>query len=271
MISKTSLFSFLIFLALSSSAQVKLATQELPLLVIGASYSNASTPFNGSLAPLGGVSVGFGSYLSLGNALIKDSRLSGFVINEGQAGATTFARTWCSPGSLSCGPMGWDSYQTMLDKALARVALPPNFNQYNAKYVVITTPNDCLHSDAFGLPQSQTTPCTVAQLDQVADRLIAVGQSVIALGLIPIFDIPAKYQDLDLNLFKTLFGLSWVIDENSYNRLRNNIKTKLAAALPQAKVLDIWKKFTHIGDGIHPNPETAKKAARIIAQEIKQN
>lgn len=60
---------------------------ELPLLVIGASWAEGKTPFNNGIAPLGGTSVGFGSYLSLGQALTRENKLPGYVINEAEAGA----------------------------------------------------------------------------------------------------------------------------------------------------------------------------------------
>ena len=45
------------------------AASEPAILVIGASLSEAKVPFNDELqAPLGGISVALGSYLSLGNA-----------------------------------------------------------------------------------------------------------------------------------------------------------------------------------------------------------
>ena len=244
------------------------ATSQLPLLVIGASYSEGKTPFNNGIAPLGGVSVGFGSYLSLGQALTRTEGLPGYVINEAQAGSGTFARLACAPGATTCGPAGWDSYATQFQHALARVATPPSFTQYNAKYVVITVSNDCLHSDAFGVPQSQAQPCSAAQMNQTADRLVALGNDALAHGITPIYDVYPSYQRLDLPLFQSLFGLAWVIGEADYNTLRTLVSTRLRAELPSALVLDIWKDFVHIGDGLHPTPETAGKAARLIAHEI---
>ena len=240
------------------------------LLVIGSSYSEGKTPFNNGVAPLGGLSVGFGSYLSLGHALTREKKLNGFLINEAQAGATTFARPACPPGAATCGPAGWDSLQTQLERALARVALPPTFAQYNAKYVVITAVNDCLHSDAFGIPQGMTTPCTPQQLNQVVDRLIALGSLALAKGVTPIYDVYPRYQDLDFNLFQSLFGFSWVINEHDYGLLRSLAKTRIPAELPGAVVLDMWKDFVHLGDGIHPNPATAENAARLIAKKLQE-
>lgn len=251
---------------IANSQEVK--SSQLPLLIVGASYGEAKTPYNNGIAPLGGASVNLGSYLSLGAALTRTPRLPGYVINEAQAGATTFARLACAPGASTCGPAGWDSYATMLQKALSRVAQPPNFNTYNAKYVVILTPNDCLHADAFGIPQSTSSPCTLAQLNQVADRLIAVGNQARAAGLTPIYDEMPRYDKLDLNLFRSLYGLNWVISQADYNTLRHLTSSRIRAEVPGAIVLNIWKDFVNIGDGLHPNPETARKAANIIATEL---
>jgi hypothetical protein len=269
---KTWLGVVLAFLPLQSVLAKDEAPKErpsqLPLLVIGASYSEGKTPFDGGVAPLGGISVGFGSYLSLGQALTREKALPGFVINEAQAGATTFARPACAPGADACGPAGWDSYETQLQKALARVALPPTFTQANAKYVVITTPNDCLHADAFGIPQSQSRPCSLEQMNQVVDRLIAVGHLALSRGLTPVYDLYPAYAQLDLPLFQRQFGLAWVISQNDFHTLRTLQHGRLAAELPQALVLDLWKEFEHLGDGIHPNNETARKAAHLLAQEL---
>jgi hypothetical protein len=254
--------------ALATSTEVK--ASQLPLLIVGASYAEGKTPFNNGIAPLGGVSVGLGSYLSLGQALTKSPLLPGYVINEAQAGATTFARSACAPGASTCGPAGWESYATQLQKALARVGVPPNFTTYNARYVLIITPNDCLHADAFGIPQSTSQPCSSAQLNQVADRLIAVGNQARAAGLTPIFDMMPRYKQLDLNLFRGLYGLAWVISEADYNTLRNLTSTRIRAEVPGSLVLDIWKDFANIGDGLHPTPETTRKAAHVIAKELIQ-
>lgn len=238
---------------------------QLPLLLIGASYAEGKTPFNNGVAPLGGVSVGLGSYLSLGQALTRVPLLPGYVINEGQAGATTFGRAACAPGAGTCGPATWDSYGGQLQKALARVAVPPGFSTYNARYVVILSPNDCLHADTFGVPQAATQPCSAAQLSQVADRLVAVGNQARAAGLTPIYDVMPRYRQLDLNLFRSLYGLAWVIGEADYNTLRQLTSSRIRAEVPGAIVLDIWRDFVHLGDGIHPTPETSRRAAQVIA------
>jgi len=250
------------------AAWAKDKASQLPLLVVGASYAEGKTPFNNGVAPLGGGSVGLGSYLSLGQALTRTQPLPGYVINEAQGGAGTFARLACAPGTTTCGPAGWDSYQTQFNKAIARVAQPPGFNTYNARYVVVTISNDCLHADAFGVPQTQSQPCSLAQMNQTVDRLVALGNDALAHGITPIFDVHPRYDRLDLPLFRSLFGLAWVIGEADYNTLRDLQRTRLKAELPNAIVLDIWKDFEHLDDGLHPTPATTRRAARVIADEL---
>jgi hypothetical protein len=238
-----------------------------PILVIGASYSEGKPPFNNGVAPRGGGAVGFGSYLSLGQALTRHPRLPGYIINEAQAGATTFTRLFCAPGAPTCGPAGWDGYQTQLERALTRVALVPT-PLYNATYVVITVPNDCIHSGAAGVPQAQSVPCTLVQLNEVVDRLIAVGQFAITKGLIPVYDVYPRYESLNLLLFQQAGSLPWVISEMDYRLLRQLSMQRLQAELPAALVLNMWRDFVHWGDGIHPNYQTAERAADIVARRL---
>lgn len=257
------------FMAMHAATAQQLPSQ-YPLLVIGASYAEARTPFSNGVAPLGGIAVGLGSYLSLGNALVRDNKLPGHVINEAQAGATTFERPFCAPGAATCGPAGWDSYQTQLERAIARVAIPPALTALNAKYVLIGKPNDCLHADAFGVPQSESQPCTTAEIHASIDRLIAVGQYAIARGLTPIYDVAPRYRALDLPLFKTMFGLAWVVSEGDYNLYRTLHRDRIRAELPGALMLDMWKDFVHGGDGIHPTDDSTRAAARVIAKTLQQ-
>lgn len=249
-------------------AQTPVPDSQKPLLIVGASFAEAKTPFNNGIAPLGGISAGLGSYLSLGNALIRHKKLPGYVINEAQAGGGTFARLACAPGEATCGPAGWDSYQTQLERAIARVAIPPARTQLNAKYVVIIKSNDCNHADAFGVPQTQTVPCTMADMNASIDRMIAVGQYAVSRGLTPIFDKLPKYEDLDLPAFRARNNLAWVISEGDYNLFRDLYNTRIGAALPQAIVLDLWGDFQHGGDGLHPNDATNERAADLIARTL---
>jgi len=240
-----------VFLVAQTALAQTPASQE-PLLIIGASFAEGKTPFNNGTAPLGGIAAEFGRYLSLGQALTRNHKLPGLVINEAQAGASTFARFACATGSPTCGPASWDSYQTQFDRAVRRVALPPSFTSHSAKYVVITVANDCLHADAFGVPQTASKPCTVNDMNASVDRMIAVGKSALSKGITPIFDVYPAYESLDLPLFKSLHGLQWVISEWEYKHFREMQRARIRAELPGAIELDIWQQFSHNGDGLHP-------------------
>ncbi len=264
---KTLVIATLSTLMIATSAVAATDDVNKPLLVIGASYADGRTPFNDALiAPLGGVSVGLGSYVSLGNALIRNPRLPGYVINEAQAGATTFDRLGCNPGP-SCTFGSWLGYDKQLTKAVARVTVPGT-TTILAKYVVITIGNDCLHSDAFGIPQNQALRCTYSDMRAYVDRLIAVGRRATNMGLTPIYDIYPEYSSLDLPFAAQAFGLTWIIDSSSYNMLRDLHRTRIQAMLPNAVMLNMWADFENIGDGLHPNDKTTKKAAEVIARYI---
>lgn len=245
---------------------------EPAVLVIGASYANGSPPFDDALvAPLGGMAVNFGSYLSVGNALVRNQNLSGFVINEAQSGATTFDRPACT--TSTCGPHGWHGYKTQFRKALARVTVPDRAHPgqvlgYNADHVIISIPNDCLHAEAFGIPPNEATACDLDELDAVVTRLIEVGETALSYGIVPIFEAYPAWRSLDWPLMQALFGVAWTIDESSYAWLRQLQHARVVNELPEAIFLDPWRGFQHIGDGIHPSPMSAMHAARKYAQVI---
>lgn len=259
------LISSLFAIAFSSSVMA-----EAPVLVIGASFANGDTPINDNLeGPLGGISVGFGTYQSLGDALIRNPQLSGYVINEAQAGATTFTRTACNP--VCNENIQWQGYDVQLTKALKRVSFPPA-GIMTAKYVVVSISNDCLHSDAFGIDMAQTQPCNEQQMNEHADRMVALGKQAVDAGLTPIFLKSPDYSAYDMVKFQAVAGLSWVQDQANYEQMAQIRTARIAAEVPQAVQLDVWQDFTPLeADGIHPNAESVKKAAQTIATYIKQN
>ncbi|RLT97011.1 SGNH/GDSL hydrolase family protein [Ketobacter sp.] len=229
-----------------------------PLILIGASYANGNTPLQQDLqGPLQGISVGAGDYVDLGMAL---TRFGAKVRNEGQGGATTFSRVTCNP---VCGTATWDSYSTQLQRALRRVTLfdangPAG---YNADYVIISLSNDCLHSDSFGIDQALTSPCSLAEQHASLDRLIAVGQEVLDLGMKPVYARFASAEDLDLPLFAQLSGLSWAMTNEQYDAFGELYAARIRQELPGAILVNAWGHFTHGGDGIHPDEATAMRAA----------
>ena len=212
--------------------------------------------------------MGFGSYLSLGDALVYKGSL---VINEGQAGATSFARDFCLP-QLCVPDVGWQGYDTQLLKASARVAIPNPADPtqilgYNASYAYISIGNDCLHSGAAGVPQLESAPCSQAEVDAYLDRVIAVGQMAEDMGLVPVFSEYPTYGDLDLAFQGAATGLVWWADETQYDAISTTWRERIEAELPDAILVDAWHGLETI-DGLHPTPKSALKAAARIREAI---
>ncbi len=245
-----------------------------PILVIGASLENSVTPIDDNLiGPWGGYAVNSGSYLSLGEALVRTKELNGFVINQAEAGATSFARLRC--GWYGCMTLGWQGYDVQFQKALSRVAItnpqnPAQIVGYNADYIFIGFPNDCLHSGAMGIPQSQTAPCTVSELNDVIDRLKTVAENALALGITPIFDTIPQYNVLDLPYFRQRSNLIWAISEEDLDTYRDLHRTRIQNEIPEALLVDTWEGMENI-DGIHPTPESAERAAKRVAKAIRDH
>ena len=93
--------NILLFILVSTEAQAEyynrhLALDNKPILTTSSSCINPKTRiYDNDIAPLGGLSVGSESYHSLVDALIRNSKLNGFIANEGNVGATIFDRFFC--------------------------------------------------------------------------------------------------------------------------------------------------------------------------------
>lgn len=252
-----------------SSAAPTPSINDQPILVIGASYADGRPPFNDSLgAPFGGLAVGFGSYLGEGDALVRRGML---VVNEAQAGATTFGRNMCMADA--CYPVGWQGYSTQLAKALGRVTVrnpadPTQVLGYNARYVYISLANDCIHAGAAGTPQQDSSPCGQAEVDAFVDRMIDVAEDAMDVGLVPVFSRYPDYHDVDLSIMQGVTGLAWVANEAQWNMLATTFETRVADELPGAILVDAWHGMKTIGDGMHPSPKSADKAAKRIREAI---
>ena len=247
--------------------------ETLPLLIVGASFANGKAPFDGDLSsPLLGLSVATGQYISLGDALIRNQTHSGYVVNEAQASATTFARESCRTALYGggCSTAQTDSYQTQVLRASSRVYSLAD-GTYNADYVIVTAPNDCLHSDAFGLPESDAQQCDEEDMQDVADRMVEVGQLVLGLGMTPIFAPYPDVSNIDLELFRQSSLLEWTISPTDYQMLNNIVMTTIASDLPEALIIDYWAEYAHLGDGIHPDLATVENAADTILEGIGYN
>ena len=252
----------------STTASPVPSLSDQPILVIGASYADGRLPFDDSLqAPFGGMAVNFGSYLGEGDALVRQGLM---VVNEAQAGATTFDREMCMANG--CMPVGWQGYSTQLTKALARVTIrnPANPNQvvgYNARYVYFSLANDCLHSGAAGIAQTQSAPCSQQQIDAFVDRVIDVAEDAMDLGLVPVVSRYPDYDDLDLAAQASATGLAWYVSESQWNAIANTYEDRIEDELPGAIMVNAWHNMEVI-DGLHPTPKSANKAAKRIREAL---
>jgi len=243
---------------------------DVPILVIGASYAEGKLPLDDMMqGPFGGSSVGFGSYMDLGDAL---SRRGKFVVNEAQAGATATDRSMCL--AEFCLPVGWLGYAGQLAKALARVAIPDPADPtqllgYNAEYVYFGLVNDCMHSGAAGVPQLESEPCDEAQIEEFLDEVIDAAADATALGLVPVFPKYPEYGDIDLSIQAAATGLTWYADEAQWNLLAEMWHERLAEDVPGAIIVDAWANMSTLADGLHPTPHSAKRAAKRIINAIK--
>ena len=241
-----------------------------PILVVGASYADGRLPFNDALqAPFAGAAVNFASYLSEGDALVRQGL---FVVNEAQAGATTFDRSLCYADS--CYGVGWEGYGKQLTKALARVSIrnpadPSQVMGYNAKYVYFSLANDCLHSGAAGVAQLQSEPCSQEEVDAFVDRVIDVAEDAMDAGLVPVFSRYPDYDDINLAVQATATGLVWYVSESQWNAIAETYEDRIEDELPGAILVDAWHNMEVI-DGLHPTPKSANKAAKRIREAIEE-
>ena len=142
---------------------------------------------------------------------------------------------------------------------------------YNMDYMIIGTGNDCLHSDAFGIPQYLTQRCTSVEINQTVDNMIEVGEMLISVGITPVYSVYPKWDDIQLSNLETGFGLMWTITESNYNLLRDTHSQRIAAELPSALLVDTWEEYSTIGDGIHPDETTTFRSAGKLLDAMNGN
>ncbi len=242
---------------------------DAPILVIGASYAEGKLPLDDMMqGPFGGSSVGFGSYMDLGDAL---SRQGMFVVNEAQAGATAADRPMCL--DAACLPVGWLGYESQLAKALARVAIPDPADPtqvlgYNAQYVYFGLVNDCMHSGAAGIPQLASESCTDDEIAMFLHEMVDVAQDAMDAGLVPVFPQYPAYTDIDLSIQAAATGLVWYANQDEWDLMAERWRDMIHDELPGAIMVEAWADMETMPDGLHPTPQSAENAALRIVEAI---
>lgn len=269
---KTLIFCCSIFLSVCAMATQ--LSQKPVIGVIGASYENAESPFNDELSgPLAGFTIGQGEgYIDLSSMFERKRAL---ILNEAQAGASTVTTVGCT--LTECGSAFWDGFDVQLNRVIARGFNPFTLAQ-SVDYVVIGLSNRCLHSDSIGQPWTQTSGCSQEQLDSVVSQYVALAQTAIDQNITPVISQWPEYNRLDLLTTKALFGFTWVITEQDYNYLRDNLNSALSSMEAVLYINNTWKNFElwstdqgDVIDGIHPSPKTIRRAASRILYRINED
>ena len=205
---------------------------DAPILVIGASYAEGKLPLDDMMqGPFGGSSVGFGSYMDLGDAL---SRQGKFVVNEAQAGATATDRTMCL--AAICLPVGWLGYEGQLTEALARVATPiprtpPNSSATTPSTSTLGWSTTACTPALPGSPSSSRSPATKRRSQTSSMTSLMPPHKPRPLGWCPCSPSTAT----------------------SISRFRR----------PRA-----WANMSTLAEGLDPTPRSAKRAAKRIINAI---
>jgi len=71
-----------------------------------------------------------------------------------------------------------------------------------------------------------------------------------------------------MDIADPILGLLWRIGEDDYNEMRDLHMTRISEEMPGAILLDMWKGFVPMADGVHPDYKTTKRAANRIAKAI---
>ncbi|WP_016955101.1 hypothetical protein [Catenovulum agarivorans] len=135
------------------------------------------------------------------------------------------------------------------------------------KAAVLFQFNDCKHTIAGLCPTMedvlagpiQNTLQTIAYLQQNDVKVFVI-------------KMPA-YEDLDLVLTEEIFsqvtpGFA-AASEEQYRLLQQAYEQHVYTA-EGVVLIDAWNKFKHMGDGLHPDYKTRKKAAKTIVKSLKK-
>ena len=229
------------------------AITKKPLLMAGASLAKPHAQFRNGIDNAIPFSTNFGSYVSLEGAMWRKDFI---VMNMGIGGSNIVdyqTNIFGYPDTV-------EGIKTQVERALLMV-LNPFTSEYNADYFVVLWGNENLHQLV------QENPSDEAQINAYIDEYVAIGLDLISKGITPIF---TKYPDwgvMDVSGFLA-FGATWVIDEPTWNLMQSLYESRLVAEVPGAIMVDAWKDYTNLGDGVHPDEASMMAAAIAIEQAI---
>lgn len=220
--------------------------------LLGASFVDPeASPFN----QVGLTSLNGSSYRGIADFMkalsIHDPR--GIVYREqAEGGATT---------------NGQNGYLSLLEQATRLVEHTTMWSDgTHLKVAVIFRFNDCLHTIAGLCDEQEVLNTPVANTIETIQYLQSHGVKVI----VPIL---LDYDNMDLPLVEETFsqiipGFK-VASEEQYNLYKTVFESEISN-FQDVTMIEIWSGMTHIGDGLHPDYRSKKKAAKKLHRAIKK-
>lgn len=233
--------------ALSSAQAFEYQWPTNPVIgVVGASFADCSLPMN---TPLMGVGFAGCSYEALEKKLTKHHELNkmGFSV---QSAAQAGSRSHDVPGT------GWLGYTSQVGQLNMTTFWFDGVQRL--KYLVVSIPNDCLHS----------LPCTVMDMQDTIDRVKSATNMATGMGATVLINGYPEWADLDLHAASMVFGLTNLIDEADYLTFTKMHRDQLSV-MPGVVYVDAWQDNFSTVDGLHPTVENQVEAADRIARIIK--
>lgn len=243
------LFLSILMLFFSYTAQAVDWPSNPVIGVIGASFADCDAPED---SPLQGVGYAGCSYEGLAVKLLKHEELDehGFTVQSSALGGSF---------SYDVPDTGWKGLSSQYQRLISRTFWFDGVNRL--QYLVISIPNDCLHSIPCGVDDMLNV--LIANVKQVAEAAHAAGTTVLINGY-------PRYEDLDLATVAAVFNLSNIISEDDYKLLKALHEQELSG-LPGVIYVRPWEDMFVTIDGLHPNDASVRNAANVIADAILTN
>ncbi len=215
--------------------------------VIGASYADCSLPLN---TPLAGVGYAGCSYEALEKKLTKNH-----IIDK--MGMTVQSAAQAGSYSYDVAGTDWKGSSSQLHELMMRTFWFFDTEQ-RLQYLVVSIPNDCLHS----------IPCAESDMQSYIDNIKQAVTTATSAGITVIVNGYPEWEGMDLNAAGVAFGLTNLIDEANYKKLSQMHEEQLSA-MSGVVYMKVWKDNFATIDGLHPLPANQMEAADRIARMIK--
>ncbi|WDD99431.1 hypothetical protein [Thalassomonas actiniarum] len=221
--------------------------------LIGASYVDPEASINNTV---GLTSLNGSSYRGIADYLKATTitKAKGLVYRENAEGGATSG--------------GANGFKSMLQQAQELVEHTTQWaDGTHMKAAVIFSFNDCKHTLA-GLCPSQSDVIS-ASINNTLDTI-----NYLQSNNVKVFIVRApSYDDLDFPLTEQIFsdvipGFA-MVDEQGYQLIQDTFQ-EYVHNLDGVTVIDAWQEFDHMGDGLHPDHKTKRKAAKVINKVLEK-